>query len=1792
MPDDYQDVYNDVDFQKLDPHGKRTVLKGLMESDTDYNALPASTRPAVLNKVLSQYPDAGQAPQGSIADYARQYQKTPYRFGGQDVCSGADCSGFTQNLMGKMGVSVPRTAAEQYTGGQRVDLKNLQPGDLVFKTNTYKPGISHVGVVLPGGKVANMASTKTGYQEDDIAKWLADKKTVGARRYLPGAANAPASPQNAMYPAQPGMLAANAGQALGDLAGGTAGFDVAPVGKSTPEVKSKVQQWITQNAQDLGMIQVRNPDAKKGQPSTRTVTAEISYEPIAIRGGSAPEMAMPPMNKILVIDGKKVKDLGPVYPQTEPGLRAAIASTPLGQGYAETANDKAHPFQALGATFGQGLLGAFGDPLPAAGAASLGPLGLGGLAAGGFGAQQAYEAVQQARQGNYGGAAGNALMGGLMLGHAGKVGADAASEKILPADLFDLTHSPKDIADIARGLHDHGVHPAEIRQVVQQLQHAVSPTEGSPAIARGYGSANQQPKMLPAPPVARYQVQPNGTVVPVRAAPLDASLTNPNSSASVRGYRVPTRGGKVGNQQTPPPSADVTAPDVQAQPAPQGPPRIFTQNDIFSGQVLKTRAALAQHAAEIARIVKGSNPRVEMVDGKFGITFEEPVAPKPEPRPVPAARPVPQKVAPENVARATMPEPVQETPKVADSTVPERGQTPAKMTDDQKSASRAYFAEANTMFGGDLPEGGHPKILSDLLNRPITSLKEVTPEEFRKAVNLVPHYDMIRTAAVRRGAASPAPSELPGQETRANQVRPSEVPAKLTKPVAGSASTALFDRASAELNPEGHLAFLQAHKDMHAALLPIVDKLNRAAAAVTDRAKSGAEETLSRQAKAYIERATKQKVETKSQAYEAVRAEKDARYRKVDADLQGMITTLAAEGKGRAETPVAVPAPTQPDARFTPEEQAHIRRSTIPEGWERTADIKVRPDIFQFRKRTVADFPNWNGKEAAKNPISVWIDHAGEIGEPGQKYVVNGHNRMTNADKFDVPVMRTRYIEAPTARAAKEAGAIENLLDSPRNDAVDVAHFLRSTNLPQGDAGTFLRLHGVNTQSKVMREAVNLSKLPPDVFDKVYQYSEQFPALKGIAAAIGEHFAPADQGAQFADVWAKLQQGQKIGVEQIAERAKILNEQRAAREQGGMDFDFGDVDTRVRVTAAVQKHFQGLITSGKGIAKKIAQGYYDVTGEQLGKADLAKKVGEVIDRTAHTSSPLGHRITETVQRIGEGVDEDAEVNRLISDLESTKKIEQLINPADEGGTVSDSGAHGGIQQASSEPTAAPRPKAQGSGGKLFSGFDPTGGRFDDTGEPIVNRLIEKAKATRQPVPKPSAYAKEISDLQGYLKTEATTDFQKSQAQARIDELQRQQEATRPTTRLVPRARVDASTIAPPKPAKNYGSMVREVLAVPQSLMSAGDLSGTLRQGFILTARHPVLASKAFGAQVKAMFSEKAYRAIDAEIRDSMNSDLHERFGLYLPEPEGGIGAREEAFRSRLAERIPLLGPIVRGSDRAYVTYLNKLRASSFDVIADAFDRAGIKPETDPKAYADLARFTNAASGRGTLGMAEKYAGDLAHAFWSPKLMASRVQLMNPLYYKGLHPAVRMEAAKSMAAAVTATVTMLALAKMAGAEVETDPRSTDFGQMKFGNTRIDLMAGFRPYFIAMARTVTGEFKSSKGQIYNVGEWKNGKPPETPDRTAPAGRFFEQKLAPVPSYGYHYLKGQDAIGQKFDPSAAFWQMLMPMPFADTAGAIGEHGAGAGALMGAASMLGAGVQTYNPKTKKTPETSSLYR
>ncbi|RIV24392.1 peptidoglycan endopeptidase [Alicyclobacillaceae bacterium I2511] len=108
-------------------------------------------------------PDASAAGKlAAVLATAHTLMGVHYTWGGDTPATGFDCSGFTQYVFSKNGISLPRTATQQAGVGVLVPRDDLQPGDLLFFTDTYTNHyanqVTHVGIYAGDGNMIESSS--------------------------------------------------------------------------------------------------------------------------------------------------------------------------------------------------------------------------------------------------------------------------------------------------------------------------------------------------------------------------------------------------------------------------------------------------------------------------------------------------------------------------------------------------------------------------------------------------------------------------------------------------------------------------------------------------------------------------------------------------------------------------------------------------------------------------------------------------------------------------------------------------------------------------------------------------------------------------------------------------------------------------------------------------------------------------------------------------------------------------------------------------------------------------------------------------------------------------------------------------------------------------------------------------------------------------------------------------------------------------------------------------------------------------------------------------------------------------------------------------------------------------------------------------------------------------------------------------------------------------------------------------------------------------------------------------
>lgn len=140
---------------------------------------PKETQGKPLQKSAKNEKDMGAI----AARTAERFVGIPYRWGGDNVVDGMDCSGFVRAVYNLCGLSIPRTSRDQYRAGGPVTKDELQDGDLVF-FGSSEESINHVGIYVGNGRFVHAPRRGEDIRVTSVGESYFERRFIGARRYF------------------------------------------------------------------------------------------------------------------------------------------------------------------------------------------------------------------------------------------------------------------------------------------------------------------------------------------------------------------------------------------------------------------------------------------------------------------------------------------------------------------------------------------------------------------------------------------------------------------------------------------------------------------------------------------------------------------------------------------------------------------------------------------------------------------------------------------------------------------------------------------------------------------------------------------------------------------------------------------------------------------------------------------------------------------------------------------------------------------------------------------------------------------------------------------------------------------------------------------------------------------------------------------------------------------------------------------------------------------------------------------------------------------------------------------------------------------------------------------------------------------------------------------------------------------------------------------------------------------------------------------------------------------------
>lgn len=395
-------------------------------------------------------------------------------------------------------------------------------------------------------------------------------------------------------------------------------------------------------------------------------------------------------------------------------------------------------------------------------------------------------------------------------------------------------------------------------------------------------------------------------------------------------------------------------------------------------------------------------------------------------------------------------------------------------------------------------------------------------------------------------------------------------------------------------------------------------------------------------------------------------------------------------------------------------------------------------------------------------------------------------------------------------------------------------------------------------------------------------------------------------------------------------------------------------------------------------------------------------------------------------------------------------------------------------------------------------------------------------------------------------------------------------------------KLSANKFKPSDVVMHPGKTVTATASIAKSVKASLDDSALFRQGWKTLFTNPVSwqrnALKSFSDIVKEFGKQNVLDEIHADIMSRPNYERMVKAKL-------AVSNIEEAYPSQLPEKIPLLGRAYKASESAFTGFLYRQRADIFDKYIDIAKKSGVNID-DTKQLEALGKLVNSLTGRGHLGGLEPAANTVNSIFFSPRSVKANIDTLTAhQFQKNITPFVRKQAALATAKVIAGTAAVMALANaIKPGSVEFDPRSSDFGKIRIGDTRFDVSGGMASIATLAARLVTQSSKSSTtGTVKKLNSGFGSQ-----SGWDVLNSFAQSKLSPAAGVIRDLITQKDFNGNKPTVGGEVSNFITPLPIANVAELQSDPNSANALLAETADALGIATNTYGNTPQGTNGTN----
>lgn len=354
-----------------------------------------------------------------------------------------------------------------------------------------------------------------------------------------------------------------------------------------------------------------------------------------------------------------------------------------------------------------------------------------------------------------------------------------------------------------------------------------------------------------------------------------------------------------------------------------------------------------------------------------------------------------------------------------------------------------------------------------------------------------------------------------------------------------------------------------------------------------------------------------------------------------------------------------------------------------------------------------------------------------------------------------------------------------------------------------------------------------------------------------------------------------------------------------------------------------------------------------------------------------------------------------------------------------------------------------------------------------------------------------------------------------------------------------------------------------------ALVASLDNSFLGRQGLKTLMTHPTVwwkgASNSFKDIAGTLGGKNMKDALLADIYSKENY-INGNYDLAKILPK-----TEEQYPANLPGRIPGLGRAFKASEVAFEGSAMRMRTGLYDLISQIAEKNGVDV-SEKYQIESMGKMINSLTARGALGkVGESPAVKLI--FWAPRMLKANWDVLTAHTGQDLSPFARKQAAINLVKIVVTSATIMTLANaIKPGSAETDPRSSNFGKIKIGNTTFDYTGGAGSLLVLAARQIMNSTKSTSTGLVSPFGTAFGQQ----SRFDTLIDFMTGKTTPPVGAIIAMLKGSTPTGQKATATNVLGNIVTPISLQNALQLKDDHSAAAvlGVLL---DTIGLNTNTY---------------